>query len=143
MWTKRNDHAPKSKRVEIFQKRRFSEKIKFDHRVFSCLHLLFPRNHFIKILLQQHFSHMGPYLCTIEHLFCLSHCKTPWTMSMNNVSFKICLLRTLDSMVTVTFFSFGVNRSGPGTSSTTNRNFYKALGRLHGRWCKQPLRGVH
>jgi hypothetical protein len=32
-----------------------------------------------------------------------------------------------------------VNRSGPGMSSTTDLIFYKALGRLHGPWCKQPL----
>ena len=44
-------------------------------------------------------------------------------------------------MVTLTFFSLGVKQSGPGTSSTTNHKFYKALGgRLHGPWCKQPLR---
>ena len=33
----------------------------------------------------------------------------------------------------------GVNRSGLGTSSTGNHIFYRALGRLHGPWCKQPL----
>ena len=37
-------------------------------------------------------------------------------------------------------FFLGVNRSGPGTSSTTNHKFYRALGRLHGPRCKQPLR---
>ena len=37
------------------------------------------------------------------------------------------------------FFSLGVNRSDVGTSSTSNDKFYKALRRLHGPWCKQPL----
>ena len=36
-------------------------------------------------------------------------------------------------------FFLGVNRSGPGTSSTLDHILYKALGRLHGPWCKQPL----
>jgi hypothetical protein len=34
---------------------------------------------------------------------------------------------------------FGVNWSGPRTSSTTNHIFFKALGWLHGPRCKQPL----
>jgi hypothetical protein len=40
----------------------------------------------------------------LEHLFCLSHHKTRWTILVNNVGLKICLLGTLNSMVTVTFF---------------------------------------
>ena len=39
-----------------------------------------------------------------EHLFCLSHRKTRWTMSMDSVSIKICLLGTLNFMITLTFF---------------------------------------
>lgn len=35
-----------------------------------------------------------------ENLFCLSHCKTHWTMTMNNIDLKIGLLGTLSSMVT-------------------------------------------
>ena len=37
------------------------------------------------------------------------------------------------------FFYLGVNQSGPRTSSTTDHKFYRALGQLHGPWCKQPL----
>ena len=33
----------------------------------------------------------------------------------------------------------GVNRSGLGTSSTTNYKFYRAVGQCHGPWCKQSL----
>ena len=40
------------------------------------------------------------------------------------------------------FSSFGVIRSEPGTSSTTNHKFYRALGRPHGPWCQQALRGM-
>ena len=36
-------------------------------------------------------------------------------------------------------FFLGVNWSGHGTNSTTSGKFYKALGHLHGPWCKQPL----
>ena len=40
-------------------------------------------------------------------------------------------------------FLHGVNQSGPGTSSTTNHIFYKALGQLHGLWYKQFLTRVY
>ena len=41
-------------------------------------------------------------------------------------------------------FFFGVNRSGPTTSSTTRHRFCRILGRFHGLWCKQtaPLNPV-
>jgi hypothetical protein len=48
-------------------------------------------------------------------------------------------LGTSNSVVTMTFFSVGVNRSDPEMSSTTNNRFHRALGRLHGPWCNQPL----
>ena len=60
-------------------------------------------------------------------------------MSLDNVGFNICLLETSNSMIILTFFSLGVNQSDPRTSSTTNCRFYRALGRLHGPQCKQPL----
>ena len=82
----------------------------------------------------------APCIFLPEQLFCLSHHKTCWTMAMYNVGLKICLLGTLNSMVTLSFFFFGVNRSGPRTSSTTNHTFHRALGRFHGPWCKQPLK---
>jgi hypothetical protein len=45
---------------------------------------------------------MGPYLFLLEHHFCLSHRKTCWTMSVDNVGLQICLLGTLISMITLT-----------------------------------------
>jgi len=45
---------------------------------------------------------------------------------VDNVGLKICLLGTSNFMVTLTFFFLGVNhQSGPGTTSTTNHNFYR------------------
>ena len=84
---------------------------------------------------------MGPSLLLPDHHFCLSHRKIHWIMSVDNVSLELCLLRTLNSMITLTIFFLGVNRCGPGTRSTTNHKFYKALGQLHGPWCK-PARSV-
>jgi len=46
---------------------------------------------------------MGPCLFLLEHLFCLSHRKTYWIMSVDNVGLKICLLGTSNSMVTLSF----------------------------------------
>ena len=80
---------------------------------------------------------MGPCLFLQEHLFCLSRRKTPWTMSVDNVGLKICLLGTSNFMAHRHFF-LGVNQSGARTSSTTNHRFYEGLGQLHGPWCKQP-----
>ena len=80
---------------------------------------------------------MGPCLFLPEHLFYLSHRKTYWTMSMDNVGLKICLLGTSYFMITL-----GVNQSDPKTSVTTNHKFYKTLGQLHGPWCKKPLSGT-
>ena len=109
MWTKRNDHAPKSN-VLIFFKSPIREilkiKIKFDHSlVFSCLHLLFPINNFIKFSILITFLYHKSCLFLHEHLFCLSHCKTCWIMLEDNVGLEICLLGTLNSVITLTFFS--------------------------------------
>ena len=60
---------------------------------FSCLHNLFPKK----------FSAMNPCLFLLQHMFCLSHRKTHWTTSMDNVGLKIHHLVTLNSMVTLTF----------------------------------------
>ena len=46
---------------------------------------------------------MGPCLLLLEDLFCLSHRKTRWIMSMDNVGLKICLLGTSNFMITLTF----------------------------------------
>ena len=47
---------------------------------------------------------MGPYCFLSKHLFCLSHHKTHWTMSLDNVSPKIYMLGTSNSMVTLKDF---------------------------------------
>ena len=47
---------------------------------------------------------MGPCLFLPEHLICLFHWQTRWTMSVNNVGFKICLLGTSKLVVTLIVF---------------------------------------
>ena len=87
------------------------------------------------------FIAMGPCLFLPTHLLCLSHHKTPWTMLVDNVGLKICPLGTSNSRPWPLkhFFSLGVNRSAPKTSSTTYHKVYMALGRLHGAWGKHAL----
>jgi hypothetical protein len=41
----------------------------------------------------------------LEHLLCVSHRKTYWTMSVDNVGLQIRLFGTSNSMVTLTIFS--------------------------------------
>ena len=97
--------------LNICPKRAYLEikiKIKFDHSfVSSCLHLLFSPEKTPKNIIPIFLCHgvMDPCTFLLEHLFYLSHRKTRWTMSINNVGLKICLLRTSNSMVTLTFFS--------------------------------------
>ena len=79
----------------------------------------------IKISSQQHLCAMGHWFFLLEHFFCLSHCKTHWTIPINNAGLKICLLGTSNSMVTMTFFPW----CKPKWS----------LRWLHDSWCKQPL----
>ena len=52
---------------------------------------------------------------------------------------KTYLWGTSNSMISLTFFSLGVNHNDPGTSSIANHKSYMTLGRLHDPWCKQPL----
>ena len=66
---------------------------------------LSPKKKFIKNLLYQQLYAMGHCLFLLEHLFCLSHHKTCWTMSVDNVGLKICLLGISNSMVTLTYFA--------------------------------------
>ena len=46
---------------------------------------------------------MGSYLFYTRAPLCLSHCKTHWTMLVNNVGLEICPLGTSNFMVTLTF----------------------------------------
>ena len=137
MWTKWNDHAPKSECANFMEympkKGSFEKekKRKIEYSLaFSCLHLPYPPQ-------KKNFYHNNISLLRVlalfllECLFCFSHHKTRWTMLAYSVGLKICLLGTSNSMVTLIFFFLCVNRSGPMTSSTTNHKFYRALGRLH------------
>ena len=72
-------------------------------------------------------------------LFCLPHRR--WTMLValehkpQNMSFGDLELHDHSAHV-----SLGINRSGPGTNSTTNHKFHMALRQLHGPRCQQPVR---
>ena len=48
----------------------------------------------------------APAFFLLDHLFCLSHYKTHWTMSMNNVDLTTSLLGTSNFIITMTFFSW-------------------------------------
>ena len=66
---------------------------------------------------------MGPCLFPLDS-FASPNIK-PVGLCEMNILLKICLLKTLNSMVTLTF-AFGVNRSATGTSSTANHRFYRS-----------------
>ena len=118
-------------------------KIKFDHSfVFFCCHLPFPN----KIFHRKFFITICSLPYALAFFFYhnisfawVSYHKIRWAMSMDNVSLEICFLGTLNSMVILTFFFLGLNRSGSGTNSTTNHKFCMGSRRLYGPWCKQPL----
>ena len=74
----------------------------------------------------------------ITSFLCHSHNKTRWTMSVNNVGFKLCLLGTSNFMITLTFFPW-CKPKWSRTTSTTTHKIYRTLERLYGPWCKQPL----
>ena len=73
---------------------------------------------------------MGPCFFLLDHLFCLSHRKTRWTMSVDFVGLKICLVGTSTSMVTLILFPW-CKPKGPKTSSTftSNQRSYRAMGK--------------
>ena len=147
MWTKRNDHASKSDCVDFFfnislktavlGKKNASLTIFLSSFVFIFSS---PRKHFIINLVWWYFSTMDPYFSLPEHLFYLSHRKTCWTMLVNNVGHKYVFQGPWMPWSLWQPF-LGVNRSGPGRSSTANHKFYMGLGWFHGPWCKQPLKG--
>jgi hypothetical protein len=59
-------------------------------------------------------------------------------MVMDNVVPKLCHW-VLELHGHCDIFFFGINRSGPGTSSIANYKCDMALGQLHGPWCKHPM----
>jgi hypothetical protein len=83
-----------------------------------------------KIVIPIFLYHSSMSLSTY-HIFCFSHRKFCWTMSLDNVCFKVYRWENSKSMVTLRL-CFGVNRSGPNTSSITKYKCYRALGQLHG-----------
>ena len=68
---------------------------------FSMVQL--PWSDFLKWL-KQYFSVMGPFHFLPKRLFCFSHRKTRWSVSVNNVRLKICSCGDLELMITLTFF---------------------------------------
>ena len=77
----------------------------------------------------------GPMIFLPYHLFCLSHPKTCWTVLVDNVGLQICLLGTLTSIITLTFFP----RCKPKQSLDKFNNQSQIL-QVHGSQCEQPLR---
>ena len=87
----------RTKRVVLKERK---NKIKFDHSLvfIFCSPKYIPLENIITSFLCHG---LLPFL--LEHLFCLSHRKTCWTMSVNNVRLQICLLRSSNSMITLSF----------------------------------------
>ena len=108
MWNKRNDHAPKVNVLIflIYMLKKCSSKI-IQVWPFSCLLLSsssLPQITFHQKIIITSFLYTGPCLFLLEHLFCLSHRKTCWTMSMDNVGLKICLFGDLELHGHLSFF---------------------------------------
>ena len=74
----------------------------------------------------------------LEHLFCLSHYKTRWSMSVNYVGIKICLLGTSTFMVTSTSFLW-CKPKWSHDEFNNQSTLLHGLGTVHDPWCKQPL----
>ena len=111
MWTKRHDHAPKSECLDFFnrclKKKDNFNKIKIKSRLtISLPSLVFVIFFFTKLKKKVLCHRPLPFyflLFLLEHLFCLSHRKICWTVSVDNVSLKIRILETSNSMTTLTF----------------------------------------
>ncbi len=82
---------------------------------------------------------MGPCLFLLEHLFFLFYCKTRWTMLVDRIGLKYCFWGP-QYLWALWHFLLGVNWTPPGTISTSNHKLRMAVGRVHGPWCKPPLR---
>ena len=109
MWTKGSDYAPKNECANFFYYvsrkvilKNSSLIIFLSSQVFIfSFQILFIKENIITIFLCH-----GSLPFSSDHLFCLSHRKMHWTMSVDNVGPKICLLGTSNSMVTLTIFFF-------------------------------------
>ena len=82
-----------------------------------------------------------PFFFTPKHLFCLYHHKTYWTMSVDNLGFKICLLGISNFMVTLTVFPWCKPKWSGDEFNNQSQIFTRFLEWLYGPWCKQPLSG--
>ena len=143
MWTERNDHAPKSECADFFSicpKRTVVKILKFDHSlVFSCLHFSSLLKNISLIIIITLFLYHGLLLFSTKAPLLPLPPQTCWIMIVDNVGLKICFWGPWTPWSLLTFFPW-INQSSPGRSSITNHKFYKALGWLHGPWCKRPLR---
>ena len=135
MRIKRNDHTPKSAYSDLFfkymsQNNSFEKKEKINIFFgFSCLHFLFSKEIFIKNTYVKTFLYHGALVFfLLEHLFYLSDHKTRWTMSVENLDLEICLLGTLNFMITLAKKISWCKPKWSRMSSSTNHMFYKALG---------------
>ena len=108
---------------------------------FSCLLLsssfLPPK----KFYLHQSLLYHSSTFFLLEHLFCLSHRKTRWIMSIANVGLKICLLGTSNSTITLTFFPWCKPKWSQDEFNSQSQ-ILQGMGQLHGPWCKHPMMSV-
>ena len=58
-------------------------------------------------------SCVGPCFFLLEHLFCLSHCKTRWIVSVDDVGLKVRLLGTSNSMMSLPFWPWCKSKWSP------------------------------
>ena len=112
MWIKRNEHAPKNGRAEFFlnicpKRAVFKKKsltILLSCLLLSCLHLLYPEKDFrSRFIIAIFLCHVHLPFSTRALVLPLT-LQTDWTMSMDNVGPRICLLGTSNSMITLTFW---------------------------------------
>ena len=109
---------------------------KFDlSYVFSCLpFLLTPPP--TKTLITHYKKKSMPWALAFVNKstsLCLSHYKTCWTMSGDNISLKTCLLEASNSMGTPIFFFLDACKPKWSRDKFNNQSqIYKALGRIHG-----------
>ena len=96
-----------------------------------------PQKEFRQIYIITTFLWHGPLLFSTNHLFCLSYRKTR-TIHVGGLCRPYNMFLGTSTYIVIMTFFLVVNRSGLGTSSTSNQRSSKALGRLHGPWCKQP-----
>ena len=97
MWTKSNDHAPKSGCAEFLltyvQKGQFWKNNSSSIVLLSPLVFIFsshppPKKTHEKLIIIAFLCHVALFFYLPRHLFCLSHRKTRSTMSVDNVGLK-------------------------------------------------------